>query len=148
MGSEPQRAQRTPMTCSGFFALIAGRFFRSSCCGEDTTIPIPLDTADPFPTHLLRTRRQRTESAKKELCFMSGATATLSTIVHRKSFCCISEQQCSLKISCLRGLHTFFQLRSCLRQLSSTLPEQSNSEDVSLSMSGRACQDIGVVIFD
>ena len=52
------------------------------------------------------------------------------------------------EISCLRGLQTFFQLRSGLRQLSSTLPEQSNSEDVSLSMPGRACQDVGVVICD
>ena len=30
----------------------------------------------------------------KELSFMSGTTATLSTIVHSKCFCCISEQQC------------------------------------------------------
>ena len=50
-----------------------------------------------FPPEWLGTRRQRTESAKKELCFMSGTTATLSTIVHRKCFCCISEQQCSMK---------------------------------------------------
>ena len=89
---------------------------------------------DPFSKHLQETRRQRTEFAKKELCFMTGITATLSTNLHRKCFCCISEQQCSLK-SCLRGLQTFFQFRPCLRPLSSTLPEQSNSEDVSLSMS-------------
>ena len=30
----------------------------------------------------------------KELSFMSGTTATLSTIVHSKFFCCILEQQC------------------------------------------------------
>ena len=35
----------------------------------------------PNSTQSSGTRRERTESAKKELCFMSGTTATLSTIV-------------------------------------------------------------------
>ena len=48
--------------------------------------------------HSLGTRRQRTESAKKELCFMRlGQQQRCQPFFHRKCFCCISEQQCSLK---------------------------------------------------
>ena len=94
--------------------------------------------------YLLGTRRQRTESAKKEICFMSGTTATI-VVNHRPQEVLLLhfEQQYSMNFPCLRGLQTFFQLRSGLRKVASTLPEQSNSEDVSLSMSGRACQDVG-----
>ena len=65
-------------------------------------------------------------------------------------FFCISEQQCSMKIdlSRLRGLQTLFQLRLCLRRFSSTLTQQSKSRDVFLSMPGRACEDVRVVMCD
>ena len=51
---------------------------------------------DPSLMPPLGTSRQRTESAQKEFCFMSGTTATLSSTVHRKGFFCISVQQCSM----------------------------------------------------
>ena len=87
----------------------------------------------------------------KELYFMSGTTATLSTIDHRKCFCCISEQQCSTIFLVSVDFKRCSGSES-LRHLSSTLSEQSNSEDVSLSMpivhAGRSCWDVSVVTSD
>ena len=78
---------------------------------------------------------------------MSVTTATLSINVHRKCFCCISEQQCSMDfLVSVDFKHCSSSGR--LRHLSSTLTEQSNSENVSLSKSGRTCQDVGVVTCD
>ena len=63
-------------------ALTTGLFPGRSCCDKHTTIPMPWDTADhvqdlcSFSMHLLRSISQRTESAKKEIRFMSGTTAT------------------------------------------------------------------------
>ena len=42
----------------------------------------PLQFPDPFSMHLLGSMRQRTESAKKEVCFMSGTTATGVLLLH------------------------------------------------------------------
>ena len=83
-------------------------------------------------------------SDKKELCFMISTTATL---VHKKGFCCISVQQCSTNFL-VSVDSNIVPVPGSLRHLSSTLTEQTNSEDVSLSMSERACQDVGVVICD
>ena len=64
-----------------FLALITGLFFGRSCFGTHTTFLMPLDAADHIRTHSqmhpLGTWRQRTGSAKKEVCFMSGTTATV-----------------------------------------------------------------------
>ena len=53
------------------------------------------------------------------VALVTGLFFGRSFIVHRKCFCCISEQQCSMKIdlSCLRGLPTLCQLRFCLPSL-------------------------------
>ena len=48
-----------------------------------------------------------------------------------KRFCCISEQQCSTNFL----VSMDFKRSDCLRHLSSTLTEQSNSEDAFLSRS-------------
>ena len=77
-----------------------------------------------------------------------GHRQSLSIIVHRKCFCCISEQQCSMKIdpSGLRALVTLCRSRFFLpSSISPTLTEQSNSEDVSFRFPERACQDVGFV---
>ena len=66
----------------------------------------------------------------KGLYFMSGSTATLSTIVHKKCFCCILEQQCSTNFL----VSVDFKRSECLRHLFSTLTEQSNSQDAFLGM--------------
>ena len=57
------------------------------------------------------------------------------------------EQQCSKNFLAPVDFKHCSISRS-LRHLSSTLTERCNSEDVSLSVCGRACQDVGVVICD
>ena len=78
------------------------------------------DNTQPFFNASIGNQRQRTESAKKEPCFMSGTTATLSIIVHRKCCCCISEQQSSMVSVDFKHCSS----SGSLRHLSSTLTEQ------------------------
>ena len=75
----------------------------------------PLQFPGPFPMHLLGNSPPRKRSVSSAV----QQRQPLSIIVHRKCFCCISEQQCSMKIdlSCLRGLPTLCQLRFCLPSL-------------------------------
>ena len=80
----------------------------------------------------------------KEFSFMSGTTATLSTIGHSKCFCCISEQQCRTSLSCLCGLYAFVIWQpfrpSCLRAetfASSTVRFQQSSLWI---VHARSCQ--------
>ena len=71
---------------------------------KHTTIPVPLDTAD----HILKASIGNQETG----------TVTLSTIVHRKGFCCISEQQYSMNfLVCVNFKHC--SSSGSLRHLSS-----------------------------
>ena len=84
----------------------------------------------------------------REVCFMSGTTATV-IVNHRSQELLLLHFGATVfyGLSCLRGLQTLFQ-SGRPRHLSSTLAEQSNSEDVSLSMPGSACQGVSVVMCD
>jgi len=84
--------------CTGYRPILAafGEFASGgSCCRKHTSIPKPLEMADhvakplhfsdpltgeeyyrPVTMHQLGGIRQRVESAKKKVCFMSGTTAT------------------------------------------------------------------------
>ena len=114
--------------------------FGSSCFGKHPTIPMPLDTADHILGPLLiasigsQEIEDRVSDSRGQSSFTGSASVACrsnSTLRRFISLVSVDFEHCA---SC--GF-AFCQL-----------PEQSNSEDVSLSMPGHAWQDVSLVICD
>ena len=75
------------------------------------------------------------QSAKKEICFMSGTTAT--TVVNHRSQEVLLLHFGATVFSCLRGVPTLCQLRFCLHQLPQLLPSRAI-----LKMFHSVCQSV------